>query len=112
MSKLRESACRQECTLQLPRICKLDNDAVVLAHVRLFGLGGIGMKPSDIHGVYACSECHDWLDRRAHKTIKADRYEYILRALMRTHERMARMQLLGYANTKRPGLISSFDSHA
>lgn len=107
MSKLRESAYKQECTLQLPKVCKLDNDAVVLVQVRLFGLGG-----ADIHAVYACSECQSWLARRAHKTIKADRYEYILRALMRTHERMARMQLLGYANTKRPGLISSFDSHA
>lgn len=107
MSKLRESAYKQECTLQLPKVCKLDNDAVVLVQVRLFGLGG-----ADIHAVYACSECQSWLARRAHKTIKADRYEYILRALMRTHERMARMQLLGFANTKRPGLISGFDSHA
>jgi hypothetical protein len=112
VSKLRESAYKQECTIMLPKVCKFDNDAVVLAHVRLFGLGGIGLKPSDIHGVYACSECHDWLDRRAHKTIKADRYEYILRALMRTHEKMARMQLLGFANTKRVSMMSSFDSYA
>lgn len=98
MSKLRESAYRQSCTVCLPKICKHDNDATVLAHLRMFGFGGMGMKPNDIHGVYACSECHDWIDRRAHKNLQVDRHEYILRALMRTHERMAAAQLLGYGN--------------
>lgn len=98
MSKLRESAYRQSCTVCLPKICKHDNDSVVLAHLRMFGFGGMGKKPADIHGVYACMTCHAWIDMRAHKNLQVDRHEYILRALMRTHERMAAAQLLGHGN--------------
>lgn len=96
MSKLRESAKDKHCTLQIPGVCNMRSETVVLAHLRIFGFGGTGKKPRDIHGVYACFDCHDAIDSR--RKASFDRYEYLLRALMRTHEIMSRDGLLGYAS--------------
>ena len=40
------------------------SETTVLAHFRLAGICGIGMKPHDILGAWACSACHDEIDRR------------------------------------------------
>ena len=41
-------------------------DTTVLAHYRLSGHSGIGMKPDDwSFGAWACSDCHDVVDGRA-----------------------------------------------
>ena len=58
---LRDSARGQECTIRLPGICNRDPATTVLCH--LPG-GGTGMKHSDIHAAFACSSCHDEVDRR------------------------------------------------
>ena len=34
------------------------------AHYRMCGLNGVGMKPNDIFGAWACSSCHDAVDGR------------------------------------------------
>ena len=63
MSKLTKLARGRECKVRLP-CCNHNPETTVLAHFRLAGICGIGMKPHDILGAWACSACHDEIDRR------------------------------------------------
>lgn len=51
--------------VRLPGVCNHNSETVVLAHVRLTGVSGMGMKADDLLGAWACSACHDLIDRRA-----------------------------------------------
>ncbi len=61
--KLRDSAKGQECTVRLVGVCNWDPATTVLAHLRIPGTG-IGLKESDFHAAYCCSECHNHIDGR------------------------------------------------
>ena len=63
MSKLTKLARGRECQVRLPR-CNHNVETTVLAHYRLAGTCGVGMKPNDLQGAWACSSCHDEIDRR------------------------------------------------
>ena len=63
IKKIRDSARGQECTVQSP-CCNHNPETVVFAHYGEPGEKGIGLKPDDTSGAYACSSCHDWLDGR------------------------------------------------
>ena len=85
MSKIRKSARGQECQVRFPGICNGNPETVVAAHIRVAGTCGVGMKPSDLATVRACSACHDVMDGRAlasHITA-TEKYEYLLEALCR-----------------------------
>lgn len=60
---MREAAKGQPCTLRLS-CCNHNSETTVLAHLRMFGWAGTSQKPPDFLGVFACSDCHDALDRR------------------------------------------------
>ena len=62
---LRAEARGRGCMVRLPGICNHNSETVVLAHVRLIGVSGMGMKADDLLGAWACSACHDVIDRRA-----------------------------------------------
>ena len=62
MSKLRDAAKGQECQVRIPGICNFKPETTVLAHYRLSGLCGTGMKPLDLVGAWACSDCHIAID--------------------------------------------------
>ena len=62
---LRNEARGRGCMVRLPGICNHNSETVVLAHVRLIGVSGMGMKADDLLGAWACSACHDVIDRRA-----------------------------------------------
>lgn len=64
MSKIRKSARGEQCQVRLIGICNRNPDTVVLAHYRMAGSCGTGIKPPDWQGAYACSSCHDEIDRR------------------------------------------------
>lgn len=64
MSKITESAKGEQCQVRLPGICNHNPGTTVFAHYRLAGTCGTGIKPNDIQGAYACSSCHDEIDRR------------------------------------------------
>lgn len=64
MSKITQSARGQMCQVRLLGICNNNPETVVLAHYRLAGTCGMGMKPPDYLGAFACSACHDEIDRR------------------------------------------------
>ena len=63
IKKIRDSARNQDCTVKSPW-CNYNPETTVFAHYGEPGEKGIGIKPDDSSGVYACSTCHDWLDGR------------------------------------------------
>lgn len=70
--KLRKAARGRECMVRLPGICNHNPETTVLAHVRLAGVSGMGMKADDLLGAWACSNCHDAIDRRGHLDLERD----------------------------------------
>jgi len=60
---LRKMAKGENCYVRLPG-CLWGGETVVLAHYRLAGTCGTGMKPPDILGAPTCSHCHDLIDGR------------------------------------------------
>ena len=94
MSKLRKAAQGQGCTLRLP-CCNHDPETTVLAHIRMFGWAGMAQKPPDYLAVFACSACHDAIDRRSSEEWG---FDDILRALGETlmrQEQMGNLQIGG-----------------
>lgn len=69
MANLRKEAKGRECQVRLPGICNFNPETTVLAHYRMAGLNGVGQKPDDIFGAWACSSCHDECDRRTRKNV-------------------------------------------
>jgi hypothetical protein len=57
-SKLCKNAEGKKCTLRLPG-CDGGGETTVFAHYRRFGWGGMGMKPNDLLGCFACYSCHE-----------------------------------------------------
>jgi hypothetical protein len=65
MSKIRESARGEACTLRLPMICNFNLETTVLLHPNTHRAGkGKSLKAEDALGAYGCSSCHDALDGR------------------------------------------------
>lgn len=60
---LRKHARNKPCQVRLPGICSCDATETVLAHVRLAGVTGVGMKAPDVLGAWACSRCHEVTER-------------------------------------------------
>lgn len=50
--------------VRIPGVCNGNPETTVLAHIRIGNVAGIGQKPPDICGVWACSACHDVIDGR------------------------------------------------
>lgn len=92
---MRQAARDQACTLRL-ECCNHRADTVSLCHLRFFGWAGIAQKPDDLLAVFACSACHDALDRRNAMTASLWGYEDILRALGET---LMRQKALGNITT-------------
>lgn len=90
MSKIRVAAHGEPCLMRLA-ICNRDPQTTVLAHVRRSGNAGVGMKPPDVSGIFACSACHDAIDGRTRYPVDAGE---ILDAMLRTHDRLRQMGLV------------------
>ena len=69
---LRKAAKGRGCLVRLPHICNFNNETTVLAHYRLAGISGMGIKSDDLIGAWACSACHDAIDRRANTDLDRD----------------------------------------
>jgi hypothetical protein len=88
LKKIRDSARDQACTIQSPW-CNGDPEKMVFAHYGEPGEKGMGLKPDDSSGAYACSDCHDWLDGRvSHSSVDVgdlhDKEYYWFRGMRRT----------------------------
>jgi len=72
VANLRKEAKGRECMVRLTGICNHDPNTVVLAHIRMMGISGMGLKADDLLGAWACSSCHDAIDRRSHTDLDRD----------------------------------------
>lgn len=66
MANLRKEPRGRECQVRIPGVCNGNPETSVLAHIRLAGLCGTGIKSPDLIAAIACSACHDEIDRRTH----------------------------------------------
>ena len=71
MTDLRKQARGRECQVRLP-CCNGNPETTVLAHLRMAGITGMSQKAPDVLGAWACSSCHDAVDRRDHKDLDLD----------------------------------------
>jgi hypothetical protein len=91
---IRKAARGQECTLQLHPYCNGNPETTVLAHLPGHGRG-VGLKATDLAGVFACSSCHDVIDGRCrHDIPEAEVQLAMRRALVRTWSRLAEMGVI------------------
>lgn len=58
--------------VRIPGVCNHDPQTTVLAHYRMIGISGTGQKSPDLLAAFACSSCHDAIDRRAHMDLDRD----------------------------------------
>ena len=63
MKDLRKLARMQDCMVRLPG-CDGGGETTVLAHYRLAGYCGTGIKPPDLMAAWCCAHCHDQIDGR------------------------------------------------
>lgn len=95
MTDLRKLARGRPCQVRLEGVCNGDSSTTVLAHVRMAGISGMGHKAPDVLAAYACSSCHDAIDRRAHMDLER---EYVrlahLEGVMRTQALLIREGVL------------------
>lgn len=54
--------------VRLPGICNHNSETVVLAHIRMLGVSGMGIKADDLLGAWACSDCHAEIDGQTRKS--------------------------------------------
>lgn len=96
--KITQSARGEDCTVRILGHCNGAPETTVLVHLPSNG-HGIGLKSSDLCAVYACSCCHDIIDRRVidDEEFEPRREEYLLRAVIETHERMVEKGVLRVA---------------
>lgn len=90
--KIRNSAKGKNCTLRLNG-CRNDVDTVIFAHINT-DFKGIGNKSPDLFGVYACSNCHDFLDDRHVLPFEVHHYKDVLRALTETQMELYKIGLI------------------
>lgn len=86
---IRKWARGKQCMVRLPG-CDGGGKTTVLAHYRLAGYSGTGMKPPDFpFAALACAHCHNLIDRR----VDSGHDQKVLRlahaeGCLRTHDRM------------------------
>lgn len=103
--KITDSAKGEQCTLRIFGVCNFNPETTVFAHMNG---GGMGYKHHDIHGCYACSKCHTWVDggwskpfgigtgiqeQKKHK-VKAQMEAELLRAMIETQNKLIQKGLI------------------
>ncbi|MBH2564209.1 DUF1364 domain-containing protein [Serratia marcescens] len=86
MSKLTREARGRECQVRIPGVCNFNPETTVLAHYRLAGTCGTAIKPDDTQAAWACSACHDEIDRRTRLIDANDARLMHAEGVMRTQE--------------------------
>jgi hypothetical protein len=76
---LRAEARDRDCMVRLPNICNFNPETTVLAHLRLIGISGFGLKVPDELGAHACAACHAYVDSHHDDATKIAFYEAIFR---------------------------------
>lgn len=88
---LRAYARGKPCMVRIPGVCNGNPQTTVLAHYRLSGTSGAGMKPNDWQASWACSDCHDVVDGRCRTGLpKIDARLYHAEGVLRTQYHILR----------------------
>lgn len=101
MSKIRESAKGEDCTIRLPRICSFNPEQTVLCHQNSARAGKGGAKKSeDALGAYGCYSCHMIVDRQ-HPLPPHLSWEEVYEAFQEGHfETFLKLKANGLVTTK------------
>jgi hypothetical protein len=89
---LRKEARGRGCTVRISGVCNFNSETTVLAHIRVTGVSGMGLKSPDLLGAWACSACHDEIDGRTHKSglsrdeLRLAHYDGMARTIMQLHK--------------------------
>jgi hypothetical protein len=82
--------------VRVPGICNFNAETTVLAHYRLSGTCGAGIKPIDLIGAWACSACHDVIDGRRKTTFDRTTLDLMhLEGMVRTIDALNKRGLIG-----------------
>ena len=66
-------------------MCNGNTATTVLAHFRMSGISGMSLKSPDLLAAFACSDCHDAIDRRRFMELDRDYVRLLhLEGVMRT----------------------------
>lgn len=104
MTDLRKLARGRECLVRLPDVCNGNPETTVLAHFRLAGLSGMGIKSPDLFAAFACSACHDAIDRRAHMDLDRDYVRLAhLEGVLRTQRVLLNLGIIHIGNAALAG---------
>ena len=87
---LRKLARGRDCMVRLAGVCNFDPATTVLAHYRMAGISGMGMKSPDVIGAWACSACHSYVD--SHKDDATARA--FMEGVLRTQARLIKEGVL------------------
>lgn len=93
-SKLTKAARGRECQVRIPGACNGNPETTVLAHYRLAGTCGVGSKPNDLQGAWACSACHDVIDGRRQFIGHEEARHLHAEGVMRTQDLLVREGLV------------------
>lgn len=90
MTNLRKLARGQDCQVRIEGICNFNPETTVLAHLRMAGLTGTGMKANDLLGAWCCSACHSATESNP------DLRKEFLEGMARTQNELVRMGVVGW----------------
>ncbi|EJT82977.1 hypothetical protein PPS11_41385 [Pseudomonas putida S11] len=76
------------------RVQRATRETTVLAHYRMAGTCGVGYKPNDLQGAWACSACHDVCDGRRSNIGRDEARQYHAEGVMRTQALLLREGLV------------------
>lgn len=93
-TKLTKAARGRECQVRIPGVCNGNPETTVLAHYRMAGTCGVGYKPNDLQGAWACSACHDACDGRRSDIGRGQARQYHAEGVMRTQALLLREGLV------------------
>jgi hypothetical protein len=83
---LRTEARGRECQVR-SSVCTGNPEETVLAHIRMQGISGMGLKAPDLLGAHSCAACHALCDTGQHNGTRMERDErdlLLLRGMART----------------------------
>jgi hypothetical protein len=78
---LRKQARGRGCQVRIPGVCNHNSETVILAHYRLAGISGMGVKSPDAVASWCCSDCHSYVDTHHDAETKLALAEGVFRTL-------------------------------
>lgn len=93
-TKLTQAACGRGCQVRIPGVCNGNLETTVLAHYRMAGTCGVGIKPNDLQGAWACIACHDVCYGRRSDIGHREARQYHAEGVMRTQVLLLREGLV------------------